>query len=179
MKKRVIILTIIFKGYEMNHFIKTTSIFCVTISLFLVGCSEEKADKEPLANVAQTVSKSAQIVEKELPTQVQKVPEKIQEVQTQVQEVPTKIKEEVAVVKQKTGAELYRVCGSCHGQKAQKVAMGVSQVIKGWEPSKTIAALQGYKDETYGGSKKDLMRNQVSRLSDEDMKRVAEYISNL
>lgn len=68
-------------------------------------------------------------------------------------------------------------CASCHGANAEKAALGKSQIIKGWEASKVEAALQGYKTDTYGGAMKGVMKGQVARLSDADIKDLALQIS--
>lgn len=77
------------------------------------------------------------------------------------------------------GAALYKKCASCHGMKAEKKALGKSQVIQGWSVEKGIAALKGYKDGTYGGPMKALMKGQVASYTEDDMKAVSEYIANL
>jgi len=40
-------------------------------------------------------------------------------------------------------------------------------------------ALNGYKDGSYGGAMKSVMKGQASKLSDEDIKIVSDYISKL
>jgi len=79
------------------------------------------------------------------------------------------------------GASLYAAawapCASCHGANAEKAALGKSQIIKGWEASKIEAALLGYKNDTYGGAMKGVMKGQVARLSDADIKDLALQIS--
>jgi len=77
-----------------------------------------------------------------------------------------------------SGADIYKKCAACHGVNAEKKALGKSQVIKGWKASKIVAALNGYKDGTYGGAMKGLMKGQVATLSDADMKAVAKYIES-
>jgi len=74
-------------------------------------------------------------------------------------------------------AKLFAKCAGCHGQKAEKSALGKSQVIAGWEPSKIKDALHGYKNGTYGGAMKGLMKGQVAPLSDADIDALANYIS--
>ena len=74
------------------------------------------------------------------------------------------------------GASLYKKCAGCHGADGGKKALGKSAVIKGWEASKTITALKGYKDGTYGGPMKGLMKGQVASLSDTQIKDIAKYI---
>jgi cytochrome c553 len=80
---------------------------------------------------------------------------------------------------QRTGKEIFATCASCHGQHAEKHALGKSKIIKGWSEAKIESALHGYKDGTYGGSMKGVMKGQASKLSDEDIKMVAKHISQL
>jgi len=75
------------------------------------------------------------------------------------------------------GAALYAQCVACHGANGEKKALGKSELIGGWEKSKTVAALQGYKDGSYGGTMKALMKGQVAKLSDAQIEEVAAYIA--
>jgi len=68
-------------------------------------------------------------------------------------------------------------CAGCHGANAEKAALGKSQIIKGWPVDKTVAALKGYKDGSYGGAMKGVMKGQVARLSDADIQDLATQIS--
>jgi len=77
------------------------------------------------------------------------------------------------------GATLYKKCTGCHGANGEKQALGKSQVIKGWEESKTISALKGYKDGTYGSVMKGLMKGQVAALTAEQIESLAKYIATL
>ncbi len=77
------------------------------------------------------------------------------------------------------GAALYKPCLACHGPKAEKKALNKSQVIQGWESEKIAKALKGYKDGTYGGPMKAIMKGQVAKLSDADMKALGDYIHGL
>lgn len=77
------------------------------------------------------------------------------------------------------GAALYKPCIACHGAKAEKKALNKSQVVQGWAEDKIVASLKGYKDGTYGGAMKGVMKPQAAKLSDDDMKAVAKYINGL
>lgn len=77
------------------------------------------------------------------------------------------------------GASLYKKCAACHGAKAEKKALNKSQIIQGWDKEKLANALKGYKDGSYGGAMKGLMKGQVATYSDEDIKKVSEYIATL
>jgi len=93
-----------------------------------------------------------------------------------VEEVPAEI---ATVTPSVDGKKLFLKCAGCHGMNAEKHALGKSQIIKGWSVDKVETALKGYKDGTYGGPAKALMKGQVANLSDADIKALAEYISKL
>jgi cytochrome c553 len=71
----------------------------------------------------------------------------------------------------------FAACAACHGAKGEKKALGKSEVIKGWDVEKTTMALKGYKDGSYGKAMKGVMKGQVARLSDADIKDLAMQIS--
>jgi len=78
------------------------------------------------------------------------------------------------------GKAIFAKCAGCHGQNAEKKALGKSDVIAGWDAAKVEEALKGYKagkrnEHGMGG----LMKGQVASYSDEDIKAVAAYISSL
>lgn len=77
------------------------------------------------------------------------------------------------------GEALYKACASCHGANGEKAALGKSQIIKGWDAAKTEASLIGYKNGTYGGVMKGVMKGQVARLSNEDIKALSAHIASL
>lgn len=77
------------------------------------------------------------------------------------------------------GKGLYLKCAGCHGQNGEKAALGKSQVIKGWDASKVVKALKGYKDGSYGGVMKGVMTGQVNNLSDEEVNALGAYVSSL
>jgi len=74
------------------------------------------------------------------------------------------------------GAELYKKCSSCHGANGEKVALGKSKIIKDMSKGDFILALKGYKDGTYGGAQKGLMKGQVANLTDVQMEAIASFI---
>lgn len=77
------------------------------------------------------------------------------------------------------GKGLYLKCAGCHGTNGEKPALGKSQVIKGWTSQQVVDALKGYKDDSYGGVMKGVMKAQVAALSDEDINALGSYISTL
>jgi len=68
-------------------------------------------------------------------------------------------------------------CVGCHGADFEKKAMGKSKVVKDMSKADIVAALKGYKDGSYGGAMKGLMKGQVAALSDADMEAMAAKIT--
>jgi len=75
------------------------------------------------------------------------------------------------------GAALYKKCAACHGASGEKAALGKSKVIKDMSLAEIITALKGYKDGSYGGASKGLMKGQVASLNDAQITAIATHIS--
>lgn len=69
-------------------------------------------------------------------------------------------------------------CKSCHGYQFDKAALGSSKLLSKMSKEEILEALNGYKDGTYGSSMKSMMRTQVMKYTDEELKLIAEKISN-
>jgi cytochrome c553 len=70
----------------------------------------------------------------------------------------------------------FNKCKGCHGAAGEKKALGKSKVIKDMSKDEVIAALHGYKDGSYGGPMKGLMKGQVASLTEDDIKAIAESV---
>ncbi len=168
------------------------------VALLLIGCSDNKSTSQKSVQVktpAKTeVVQEAVVVEESATPKEEKVviaketvsSEKAQEkVVEEVVPVAKKTVEEVKEVKVEPvvaavdGAKLFTACSSCHGVKAEKKALGKSQVIAGWDSEKIVNALKGYKEGAYGGAMKGIMKGQALKLNDAEMKALADYISKL
>ncbi len=73
-------------------------------------------------------------------------------------------------------ANPFAKCVGCHGANGEKVALGKSKIIKDMTKAEIVTALKGYKDGTYGGPMKGLMKGQVASLSDADIQAIADKI---
>ncbi|XOB60628.1 c-type cytochrome [Campylobacterota bacterium DY0563] len=73
-------------------------------------------------------------------------------------------------------ANPYTKCVACHGANGEKSALGKSKIIKDMTKAEIIESLHGYKNGTYGGALKGMMKGQVNNLSDEDIKAIANQI---
>ncbi|BAK72542.1 MAG: c-type cytochrome [Arcobacter sp.] len=72
----------------------------------------------------------------------------------------------------------YNTCKACHGAKGEIniTTQSKSHVPANLAKADVEKALHGYKDGTYGGPMKGIMKGQVMKLSDADIKALAEYI---
>ncbi len=170
----------------------------------LTGCGDEKKESTQATETKQEIKKdeTTPVVKEEQTTnssaaekvseQVKENGEKIEEpkettttiVQTKENVViaPDKVDGEVKEVVENTATDattLFATCASCHGQKAEKSALGKSQVIAGWDKQRLIDALHGYKAGTYGGVMKNIMTGQVSNKTDAEIDALADLISKM
>ncbi len=76
-------------------------------------------------------------------------------------------------------AQLFVKCAGCHGSKGEKHALGQSNIIAGQAKADLIKKIEGYKDGTYGGAMKGVMKGQVGSLTPEQIDALAGYISTL
>ncbi len=65
-------------------------------------------------------------------------------------------------------------CKGCHGANFEKAAMGKAKVITEMTAEEIKTALTGYKDGSYGGPMKGIMKSQASKMSEDDIKAFAE-----
>lgn len=134
----------------------------------------KEATKEVLVNIVEETKTAASSVEAVAATAVTEATTAIEE---KTQEVVANV--EQAINDGLDGELLFKSCASCHGLKAEKEALGKSQVIAGWNKEKTIQALNGYKDGSYGGVMKNIMKGQVATKTDAEIEALATFISNL
>ena len=136
-------------------------------SLLLVGCSNE-TQKQSAASTENNVSvEENQTVATEANT-------------SDAAAMPTATASSDVKPLEADAATLFaQKCASCHGAKAEKAALNKSQIIAGWDKQKIKNALNGYKNGTYGGTMKDIMKNQVANKTDAQIDILAEYISKL
>ena len=65
-------------------------------------------------------------------------------------------------------------CVGCHGANFEKAALNKSKIVKDMSKEDIVKALKGYKNGTYGGAMKGVMAPNAKKLSDEDIKAIAE-----
>ncbi len=67
-------------------------------------------------------------------------------------------------------------CTACHGVNFEKKALGKSKIVKDMNVTQITTALKGYKDGTYGGPMKGLMKGQIIRYSDTELNDISATI---
>ncbi len=67
-------------------------------------------------------------------------------------------------------------CTGCHGADWSKAALGKSKNVAQMSHADIAAALKGYKDGSYGGPMKGMMKGQVAKYSDADLEAFAQTI---
>ncbi len=152
----------------------------VAAAVLFFGCSDNSSKRQE-----SVAKKSVQTEQKKAVAKI-KSEDAVQKVQESPKEA---VKEESGAVKEvaknavktsSVSAEvLYKKCAGCHGARAEKKALGKSQIIRGWDTKKTEEALKGYLDGSYGGVMKGLMKSQLTGLKEKDIKVLSEYISKL
>lgn len=158
-------------------------VISVVLAFFLIGCGEDDLTELQNTEPKQIVQNADEEIVAENADQAIVVQNGDEEVVVENQEEPTEmgIVDDVVVAESsvKDGATIYKVCSSCHGLNAEKSALGKSKVIQGWSAGEVSEALNGYKDGSYGGTMKEVMKGQVGKLSEEDIELVSQYISTL
>jgi len=74
----------------------------------------------------------------------------------------------VAVAAFASGENL-KACMGCHGQNFEKAAMGKSKIVRDMSEKDIATALKGYKDGTYGGPMKGIMKMQAAKIQNPEM----------
>lgn len=67
-------------------------------------------------------------------------------------------------------------CTGCHGADWSKAALGKSKNVAEMSKADIAVALKGYKDGSYGGPMKGLMKGQVDKYSNEELDAFAQTI---
>ena len=69
-----------------------------------------------------------------------------------------------------------KACTSCHGADWSKKALGKSKNVAEMTHKEIADALIGYKNGTYGGPMKGLMKGQVAKYSDADLEAFSQTV---
>jgi len=142
----------------------------VVCSILLIGCGNSTKDSTPdTQQVSQTAKAPAEISEKNTTT-----PAPVSEIKPILETVTVSTPSKV------DGGTLFsQKCAACHGNKAEKVALGKSQIIANFTEQQIKDALQGYQAGSYGKEMKGLMQGQVKTFTPEQINALAKHIPTL
>ena len=161
------------------------------------GASQRVANGETEVHAPAKTEKATPVVEKaEAPKEEAKVEAPVvEEKATPTEEVKVEepAKEEAPATEEKVEAPAEEVkveaeastavkapnlaaCKGCHGANFEKVAMGKSKVVSEMSKADVAVSLKGYRDGSYGGAMKGLMKGQVASFDDAQMDAIAEAI---
>ena len=179
-----------------------------TISILYTGCTENEtketqkpqpkevvAQQEPtetstvdkvansvITHVESTAKKTEELaknLQKSTAPVVKDIANKVKEVQKNVVEASDPIIKKVQQVVQNTDAnKLYKKCASCHGLNGEKKALNKSAIIKNWNAQQIEEALLGYKNGSYGGAMKGVMKAQVTKLTENEINALSNHIAD-
>ena len=144
--------------------------------LAVVGSEAAKSVSEKVVAKTEEVVAKTEVITKEVVEKAVETKDKIEESINTIVATKTEAKADDASLAQK-GKGLFLKCAGCHGSSGETPALGKSQIIKGWDSSKVVTALKGYKDDSYGGVMKGVMKGQVANLSDEEIDALGAYIA--
>ena len=142
-----------------------------------------EATKEAASNVAdkakETADKAVEATKEAASNAVEKAKETADKAVEATKEAATKAAD-AATGGDDKGATLFAKCKSCHGADGKTKALGKSEVISGQSAEDLTKKLTEYKAGTRNvAGMGTLMKGQVGAMSDEDIKALATYISNL
>ena len=148
------------------------SLISIVCALLVLGCSNESPKSETPQAEPTPVTVETNVTDATI--------EPSETAATSTQPTAAAAEPAVAPVASVDGSALYaQKCASCHGAKAEKAALGKSQIIAGWNEAQIKEALKGYQVGTYGKEMKGLMQGQAKALSDEHIDALAKHISTL
>jgi cytochrome c553 len=181
---------------------KLTVLSIVVGSLLLIGCGDETKEtttpvaekateattptvekttmekvKEATANAVEKTKEVAKEAEKVAGEAIDATKEVAKEAKEAVSQKVTEVKEAVAQKVAEVSAVDTKACGACHGAEFEKKAMNVSKIVKDMSKEEIITALKGYKDGSYGGNMKGLMKGQLATFDDAKIEAVASQIA--
>ena len=144
-----------------------------------ISKSVSDATSKVIENTSKTVDESMPKVKETVNKTVEETKKAIDEVKKETNKIIASATGGETKQSSVDGKALFATCVSCHGQNGEKKALNASAVIQGWDKQKVIDALNGYKDGSYGGAMKGVMKGQVATKTQEEIEALAEYISKL
>ena len=127
---------------------------------------EEKKAEAPVAEKAEAPAPVAEAPKAEEKVETAPVTEEAPKAEETAEATPAT--EEAPAVAVNLG-----ICKGCHGANFEKKAMGKSKVVSELTKEEIIVAIKGYKDGSYGGAMKGIMKGQVASFDDATIEAIA------
>ncbi len=144
-------------------------------ALLLGGCVDSSTGASAKADMeGEKAHKTETKVEKK--SEVKQEAPKAEDKKAEVKQEAPKVEEKKAEVKESSSTVNITACAGCHGANFEKKAMGVSKVVKDMTKADIVKALKGYKDGSYGGAMKGIMKGQVTSLDNATIEAIANKI---
>jgi len=159
---------------------KLTLFLLVAVAVLFTACGEDEKKRAAEAAAKVTAVKAAE--EKAAADAAAKAAaEKAAAEKEAATETVAAVKEAVAPTADDTaGQAAYAKCAGCHGKDGKTKALGKSEVVAGQAAADLVTKLAEYKAGTRNVSGMGtLMKGQVASMSDDDIKAVSEYMSNM
>ena len=141
-------------------------------ALLLGGCVDSSTGASAKADIEGGEATHKTEVKKEAPKAEEK---KVEAPKKEEAKAPV-VEEKKAEEPKKEATVNTTACAGCHGANFEKKAMGVSKIVKDLPKDEIVKALKGYKDGSFGGSMKAIMKAQASALDDATIEAIANKI---
>ena len=125
--------------------------------------------KQEVKTKAVEVKEKIEDIKQEVKTKAIEVKEKIEDIKQEVKTKTVEVREKILETKKDIQVSL-GACKGCHGADFQKKALGKSKIVSEMTKDEVSDSLVGYKNGTYGGSMKGIMKGQVAKYSDDALR---------
>ena len=133
-----------------------------------VKTNNTEVKKQGIAKV-EDVKAVVSEIKKDFTSKTVEIKEKIKDIKQEAKTKTVEIKEKILETKKDIQVNL-SACKGCHGADFQKKALGKSKIVSEMTKDEVSDSLVGYKNGTYGGSMKGIMKGQVAKYSDDALR---------
>ena len=166
------------KKYDLIKFLSVLALVftlsaCIGDENKDVKTNNTEVKKQGIAKVedvkAVEIKEKIEDIKQEVKTKAIEVKEKIEDIKQEVKTKTVEVKEKILETKKDIQVSL-GACKGCHGADFQKKALGKSKIVSEMTKDEVSDSLVGYKNGTYGGSMKGIMKGQVAKYSDDALR---------
>jgi len=149
------------KKYDL---IKLLSVIALTFTLSACNKKDTSDNTNEVNTQAQHEVKT-QAVKENIETKKEEIKQAVKDkIETKKEEIKQAVKEENKTEDMQVNLG---ACKGCHGANFEVRALGKSKIVADMTKDEVSNALIGYKEGTYGGSMKGVMKGQVAKYSND------------